>query len=236
MADEDLKQLVAQAVGPAPWFWQTFPSVRGASGKTYEWRYHGHEGELAYLITLHLPGETDQPRLALNTYCRPFLLGDNKLGVWCPEGRNVRFVAFDPDSLKSFEFVEIVGWFKNSGERIYSATAPLGEFEISISQTPGTHSIQVPEVFCTNDELLVPTTYKTLERTGPAFAIFVVYFQAGLVEVLPQDWTNPATHDVANNWIIRVTRDPRSHRIVGEMARVGSFELSDTGRDFHRWL
>jgi hypothetical protein len=231
-----LATLVSSAVGPAPWFWQTFPSVRGASGKTYEWRYGGDQCELAYLVTLHLPDEPSRPRLALNTYCRPFTLGDGLFGVWCPEGRNLRFVAFDPDSLKSFDFIEIVGWFKNSAERIYALTPPVNEFEVPLTTAPGTQPLEVPAEFRSLDELLVPTSYKAMANTDPAVAIFVLYLQAGLIEVLPQNWITTATHDIANNWITRATRDPQSHRIVGEMSKVGSFELQANGRDFQRWL
>lgn len=233
---DSLSTLVASTTGPAPWFWQTFPSIRGASGKTFEWRYGGDQGELAYLVTLHLAGEPSRPRLALNTYCRPFLLGEGKFGVWCPEGRNLRFVAFDPDSLKSFDFIEIVGWFKNSAERIFALSAPEAEFEVPLISAAGTHPLQVPEVFRTLDELFVPTSYKAMANTDPAFAIFVLYLQAGLIEVLPQNWITTATHDIANNWITRAARDPQSHHIVGEMSKVGAFELGPNGRNFLRWL
>ncbi len=38
------------------------------------------------------------------------------------------------------------------------------------------------------DELIVPTSYKAMSNDDPAFALFVFYPQAGLVEVLPQKW------------------------------------------------
>jgi hypothetical protein len=31
-------------------------------------------------------------------------------------------------------------------------------------------------------------------------------------------------------------RDPVTHRIVGEMTRVGMFELNEDGKEFGRWL
>jgi hypothetical protein len=43
-------------------------------------------------------------------------------------------------------------------------------------------------------------------------------------------------YDVANHWITRAARDPETHRIAGELLRVGVFELADNGRDFSRWL
>jgi hypothetical protein len=75
-----------------------------------------------------------------------------------------------------------------------------------------------------------------MANTDPAVAIFVLYLQAGLIEVLPQNWITTSTHDIANNWITRATRDPQSHHIVGEMSKVGAFELQANGRDFQKWL
>src|SRR5512140_1439996 len=170
-SDEQLTQLIQSATGPAPWYWDTFPRPTGASGKGFEWRYHGNEGDLAYLVTLHLPGEPILPRLALNTYCRPFRITGDSFGVWCPEGRNLRFVAFDPDSLKAFDFVEIAGWFKNSGERIYAATAPIAEFFVPISLTEGTHPFAFPEEFQSVQELLIATALPSTAADDPSLAI-----------------------------------------------------------------
>ena len=115
-----LQQIINKLTGPAPWYWKSFPEVKG-----FEWTYHGEEGALSFLITLNEPGRKNDPVLALNTYCTPFLLPDGKLGIWCPEGRGmIRVVAFEAEKLKSFAMEEIVGWFKNSGDRIYSTVAP----------------------------------------------------------------------------------------------------------------
>jgi len=42
--------------------------------------------------------------------------------------------------------------------------------------------------FLAVDEVLAPCNYKGLAANDPSFAIQVVYPQAGLVEVLPQNW------------------------------------------------
>src|SRR5512133_3412810 len=230
MADR-LATLVSSATGPAPWFWQTFPATRGASGKNYEWRYGGDQGELAYLVTLHLTDEPSRPRLALNTYCRPFPLADGLFGVWCPEGRNLRFTAFDPDSLKSFDFIEIVGWFKNSAERIFALTPPVAEFEVPTTLPAGTHPFEFPEQFRSVEELLVITSTPCTEPDRPSPAIFVLYPHAGLLEVLPQQWFTPMKFDIGYQWITRLARDPESHRIIGDGIRIGTFELTDDGKD-----
>lgn len=237
---EQLNKLVQSTTGPAPWFWETFPTVHGGGSRRYRWRFHGSEEGLNFLVTLHGEGEPDKPRLALNTYCRPFFIDSNKIGVWCPDGQiegpTLRFVCFEPDRMQAFPFEEIAGWFSTSSERMYATTPPAAEFVISAQLGSGMHTVSVPICFCAVDELLAPSTYKVIAKNDPAFAIFVIYPQAGLLEVLPQNWITAETHNLSNHWITRVARDPETHRIVGELSRAGAFELSENGRDFSRWL
>ena len=88
------QKLFSAAIGPAPWYWETFPKFRSRSGQEFIWTHHGTEGPLAHLVTLGLAQESEKIRLALNTYCRPFLVPPDLLGIWCPEGRNLRFACF----------------------------------------------------------------------------------------------------------------------------------------------
>jgi hypothetical protein len=229
------KKILFAAVGPAPWYWQTFPSFQSNSRQRFVWTHHGNEGPVAHLVTLGLE-QQDTVRLALNTYCRPFLLAPNFLGVWCPEGRNIRLVCFDPDQLKAFDVAEVAGWFKQSSERIYSSTAPIADFEIPLSLTAGTHKIETPSAFSTIDELIVPTSYKPMTQDDPAFALFVFSLQAGLVEVLPQKWFTAAQYQVGQQWITRAARDPESQRILGECFGVGTFLLEEDGCRLAEWI
>src|SRR5947209_11494994 len=138
------RELLSRTVGPAPWYWKTFPTITSVAGQRFVWTHHGDQGPLGYLVSLGLEQEPDKPRLALNTYCRPFLVPPSYLGVWCPEGRNLRLTCFDPDELKAFDLAEVAGWFKQSSDRIYAKTAPVADFEIPLSLGPGTHKIEVP--------------------------------------------------------------------------------------------
>lgn len=230
------KKILSGTVGPAPWYWQTFPIFQSHSRQRFVWTHHGTEGPIAHLVTLGLEQETGTVRLALNTYCRPFLVAPNSLGIWCPEGRNIRLVCFDPDQLKSFDVAEVAGWFKQSSERIYSATAPIVDFEIPLSLTSGTHKIETPSVFSAIDELIVPTSYKPMTPDDPAFALFVFYLQAGLVEVLPQKWFTAAQYQVGQQWITRAARDPESQRILGECFGAGTFLLEEDGCRLAEWI
>ncbi len=230
------KKILSNAIGPVPWYWETFPAFRALSGQRFVWTHHGSDVPVAHLVTLGLEQEPGKIRLALNTYCRPFLAPPNFLGIWCPEGRSLRFACFDPDQLKSFDVAEVAGWFKQSSERIYSATAPVAEFEVPLTLPQGTHKIDVPAELRAVDEIIVPTSYKAMSNDDPAFALFVVYMQAGLVEVLPQKWFTAAQYRVGQQWITRAARDPESHRIFGECFGVGTFLLEEDGCRLAEWI
>lgn len=231
-----LREMLASVTGPAPWYWKTFPPFLSSSGQRFLWRHHGDTGAIAHLVTLALEQDSDQARLALNTYCRPFFVPPHFLGMWCPEGRSIRVACFDPDQLKSFDLAEVAGWFKQSSDRIYAATAPIADFEISPSLAAGTHKLEVPAELRGVDELIIPTSYKAMSKDNPAFALFVVYLQAGLVEVLPQRWFTAAQYEVGKQWITRAGRDPESHRIFGECFGAGTFLLEQDGCRLADWI
>jgi hypothetical protein len=74
------------------------------------------------------------------------------------------------------------------------------------------HKIEVPPELQTVDELIIPTSYPAKSPDDPAFALYVVYPNAGLVEVLPQKWFTASQYQVGKQWIPRAARDPESHR------------------------
>ena len=231
-----LQEILAHTIGPTPWYWQTFPAITSVARQRFDWKHQGEQGPTGYVVTLGLEQEPEKPRLALNTYCRPFFVPPSYLGIWCPEGRAVRLACFDPDTLKAFEIAELAGWFKQSSDRIYAHTAPVAEFEVPLDLAPGTHKINVPPEFSGVEELIVPTSYKAMSTDNPAFALFVFYLHAGLVEVLPQKWFTAAQYRVGQQWITRAARDAESHRIVGECHGVGTFLLQEDGCRLERWL
>ena len=231
-----VRQQLERTIGPAPWYWKTFPAFLSPSGQQFVWTHHGDQGPVAYVVTLALRQEPDKVRLALNTYCRPFPVSPRLLGIWCPEGRNIRVACFELDQLKAFEVGEIAGWFKQSSDRIYSATPPVAEFELPLTLGAGMHKIDVPPELACVDELIIPTSYKAMSNDDPAFALFVCYLQAGLVEVLPQKWFTAAQYQVGKQWISRAARDLESHRIFGECFGVGTFLLEEDGCRLAEWL
>ena len=231
-----LKDILARTVGPAPWQWKTFPVIQSPEGGRLIWTHHGNDGALAYVVTLSFEDETDKPLLALNTYCRPFVVPSSSLGVWCPEGRHIRVVCFDPGLLKPFDLAEIAGWFKQSSDRIYAATAPIAEFETPLALSAGMHNIEVPHELRSMDELIVPTSYPAKSNDSPAFALYIFYLQAGLLEVLPQRWFTKCQYEIGKQWITKAVRDPESHRIFGECFGVGNFVPEEDGCRLERWI
>jgi hypothetical protein len=231
-----IRQELEHIVGPAPWYWKTFPPFKSAAAQKFAWTHHGDQGPVGYVVSLALEQEPDKLRLALNTYCRPFVASPRRLGVWCPEGRNIRVAGFDPDQLEAFDLAEIAGWFKQSSDRIYAKTAPVAEFEVPLGLGPGMHKIEVPAELATVDELIVPTSYKAMSNDDPAFALFVLYLQAGLVEVLPQKWFTASQYQVGKQWISRAGRDQESHRIFGECFGAGTFLLEEDGCRLAEWI
>lgn len=83
---------------------------------------------------------------------------------------------------------------------------------------------------------MVPTSYKSMSNDDPAFAIFVFYLQAGLVEVLPQRWFTAAQYRIGQQWITGAARDLESQRIVGECFGVGAFVLEEDGCRVAEWI
>lgn len=231
-----LREILAHTIGPTPWYWQTFPAITSSARQRFDWQHQGEDGPTGYIVTLSLEQEPEKPRLALNTYCRPFFVPPSYLGIWCPEGRSLRFACFDPDTLKAFDIAELAGWFKQSADRIYALTPPVADFEIPLDLAPGTHKIEVPPEFSMVEELIIPTSYKAMSTDDPAFALFVFYLHGGLVEVLPQKWFTSAQYRVGQQWITRAARDPESHRIVGECHGTGTFLLEEDGCRLARWI
>ena len=225
-----VREILSKTIGPVPWYWETFPAFRSQSGQRFVWTHHGDRRPGRASCHARTRAGTDKARLALNTYCRPFLVPPHFLGIWCPEGRNIRLACFDPDQLKAFDVAEVAGWFKPSSDRIYSATAPVADFEVPLTLARARTRLKCPPELAAVDELIVPTSYKAMSNDDPAFALFVFYLQAGLVEVLPQKWFTAAQYRVGQQWITRAARDPESHRIVGRVLRSGNISAGG------RWL
>ena len=242
------RHLIEKAVGPSPAYWQTFPGPTGADGRKYIWTHHGDAGPIAHLVTLN-PRESPQTTLlALNRLCRAFAIprsvGAGELaGIWCPEAAAargeqpyLRMMAFDPGSMTAFTLDNVAGWFTQSNDRVYAATSPLAEFEISSGLAPGRHALDVPQEFRTLQEVILIAPYSAVAGDGAVCAIMLLRPRDGSVEVLPQTWFKAPEFDTTLQWIARATRDPVSRRLIGDGVRIGRFELTQDGTRLERWL
>ena len=88
-----LRQQLQDLIGPAPWYWKTFPALRSDSGQRFVWTHGEEQGPLAYVVSLGLEQQPDKPRLALNTYCRPFLIPPARLGFGVRKGDTFAWCA-----------------------------------------------------------------------------------------------------------------------------------------------
>lgn len=238
------RQLIEKAVGPAPLYWQTFPELTGASGKKYIWKHHGDSGPLANMVALSPRQAPEHTLLALNRFCRAFAVPQERgelAGIWCPEpaaarGESpyLRVMCFDPDQLQRFTLEQVAGWFMQSNDRIYSATAPLAEFEISSALEAGKHPVEIPQAFAKLQELILVSPYPASH--GATTAVMIVRPQERSAEVLPQPWFQPEEKDRGFQWIGRVTRDPVTGRLIGDGVRVRCFELTEDGTQLARWI
>jgi len=124
-------------------------------------------------------------------------------------------------------------WFSEGGQ---GDPAKIAEFDVASGLAAGMHKIEVPSELQAVDELILPTSYPAKSPDDPAFALYVVYPNAGLVEVLPQKWFTASQYQVGKQWITRASRDPESHRIFGECFGIGTFLLEEDGCRLERWL
>lgn len=161
---------------------------------------------------------------------------ESRLGIWCPEPGYLRLLCFDPDQLAAFPLRDVAGWFKRSQDRIYSATAPLAEMEISSRLTAGKHAVEVLSEFRSIDELLLVGPYPATGKDDAACAILVLHPGAGEVTVLPQSWFTANRFNIGYQWITRVTRDPATGKIIGGGIRIRDFELTEDGMGLERWI
>jgi len=131
---------------------------------------------------------------------------------------------------------DVAVWFKRSQDRIYSATAPLAEMEISSRLTAGTHRIEIPPEFRDLEELLLVGPCPAASNDDAACAVLVLHPKAGEITVLPQTWYTANKCDIGYQWITRVTRDPQTGRIIGGGIRISNFELTEDGMGLERLI
>ena len=224
---------INSAVGPAPWYWETFPEVRGSQKSRYVWKHHGNRGKHAYLVSLTPPNDVESLKIVINTYTRVFWVPPAYLGVWFVEKSDVRILCFDPDKMPSFAIEDLPQGFRKSKEAIYTLAVPVASLTIPRSLKEGRHELRFPGELDGVEELFLVVSYGGEQA---AYAIFELHPATGEVIVMPQKWFTSKSFDLGYEWITRVARDPETGILYGDGIRIGIFELSPDGCQITRWV
>lgn len=230
-------QTLAKAVGPAAWSWKSYPAFHSNAGQEFVW----HKSLDTPLVTLRPDEQPESRVVALDDYARPFYIPGGYLGIWTPAAKGdaskdkAMIYAFDPDMLTPIDAESLPAQepFERFGLRVNGS--PLARIAIAGSLEAGSHRIATGTVLDAIDSLLVVVGYR--RPSSPAsVAIYDYQFSRGKVIVYPQDWFTAKNFDLRCQWITSVTRHPRSQRFIGHGIRLGTFELTEDGRNLSRWL
>lgn len=228
-----VQELINKTLGPAPWYWQTFPAILGNLKNKYVWSYHRDKGKHSYLVSLSKLGDSQNIKIVLNSYTRPFLIHPHSLGLWFIQNKQIHLLCFDPEKMPSFNLEGLPPDFKSSQASHYTLANPVAEVAIPSTLNAGLHTTLFPEEFSSLQELLIVAPY-----TGgkAAYAIFDLNPSLGEVRVMPQEWFTAAKFDPGYQWITRVVRNPETGKLYGDGIRIGIFELSEDGCHLAKWI
>jgi hypothetical protein len=152
--DEDVRRVIAAAVGPAPWYWTTFPTYR-LGDRRFVWRVE--QDDRAPRPRLIEEGTTE-PLLVVDIYTRAVVANPGCLAIWYPRGAagSIEVAAWRLSSLSPPPGVRFEGPPTGQTDRVpYRAASPPDE-RVSIPDRlpPGANQgptatllDEVPELF-----------------------------------------------------------------------------------------
>ena len=236
-SDDKVLSLLSNVVGPAPWYFKSFPKVETAS-RRYEWRRNEGQRTREFSVCLHPEGEDGCISLAIAMYTRVFAISPNLLGIWFEESRRIRIFVIDPDSLIDFSISEpLPASIQDYGG--FHAGPVLADYWTSTDLEAGEHRIELPSAFLGMQNLLLLGEYARI-REAACSAIFEI--RPGSAPgsrrlcVYPQKWFNLDDYDLSYQWITRTTREPVDGRLVGDGIRIPPFILTEDGCRVDRWI
>lgn len=235
MVHNEFERVLESVVGPAPWYWKTFP-VLETGGKTFLWNFLGQKGPLADLVTLH-EKEKQEPLLILNTYVRPFHANGGFLGLWYPvhDQKELHITFLDLAHLRPIDrFEETAMNFRNSRTLLLYSSPVAEKIKIPEGLPAGDHKISSSKCASELPELLMLVSNSTDSRQSdsvPAMSIYSWQPATGDLKVLPQKWFTGRTMDLGYQWITRVARNPADSRLIGDGIRIPPFALNNDGTD-----
>src|SRR5882724_4875999 len=144
---------VERAIGPAPWYWHTFPNIPRATDGAFEWRHSGTTDADTFLVTLVEAANPDVVRMALGMYSRAFLVPSSRLGLWFEKNSSIQVFCFDPEALNPFSTSAIPDDFKRDRSHFFCLGPPLAKMTIPCGLAEGVHEFRFPPEFVRVDEL-----------------------------------------------------------------------------------
>jgi hypothetical protein len=216
-------------VGPAPWYWKTFPGL----GTRYEWRFVsrgrvGYPNGDAVLFELGATGQHDEAPsvLIVRRYGRVLRANDGHILLWGPRERKGDLLI-ETHSLATLTTTEDVAPVDNDvlwtvrSEPVERLSIPQG---LPAGRAPGRYAAPAAS---TMSEILLLANGPSPQRA--ATSIYAWNPGDGTVDVMPQTWFRDETNDLGYEWITRVVRDPSTGHIFGDGIRIAPFELDADG-------
>jgi hypothetical protein len=230
VSDRRSTRLKDSSVGPAPWYWQTFPSF----GARFEWHFVPKAGLEYPNGDAGLFGDTDGetgpelPVLAVRTYGRALRANEGHILLWGPRQRENDLLI---ETFALGELQQSVVTEPDEGRLWITTAKPTDHLTIPAELPAGRASGRfIAKAASTLGEVLLLADGPS--RSHAASSIYAWTPATGTVDVMPQTWFNEGTADLGYEWITRVRRDPRTRHILGDGMRIPPFELDERGR----WL
>ncbi len=236
ISDGEIRELLKTAIGPAPWYWNTFPEITTKAGIKYKWNYDEKKAE--WIPYLEKVGENDCLLMGVDTYLRAFSLPTGYLGIWYPrsvpkpyEFLGVEFEFFDLEKLEKFTLIDIPKDFKKLKNPYFCKGNSLTKFFIPKNLKPGENNFKFPEVMKAMDEFVMVCGYP-YEKA--AYSILQLLPKNNKVVLYPQYWFNEDECDLGYQWITRIIKHPKNGQFYGDGIRISAFELKKDGVSYSR--
>lgn len=229
---------LSRVVGPAPWYWTTFPAVT-SKGRELVWRRNEKANGRKHSVVLHEAGKPETVLLAVDMYSRVFSLPPNMLGIWFEEGQRIRAFAVNPDSLVDFQLSEPLPPSVSDHGGFTCSGGPLVGITVTMNQGAGEYWIELPMEFAgLTHQMMVGSYERIREASGTAIYEIQKGPAAGScrLKVLPLKWFTGDTFDLGYQWITRTARDAKTGKIIGDGIRVTPFILKEDDSTFDRWI
>jgi len=231
-----------EAIGPAPWFIDTWPEITGSNGVVYSWKCstRREDGILTFLLPKK---ENSDPVLAANGWTVAFKVQPNGIGLWYLLKRNLKFKIFLPETLPHLDMNALAKLPVTSGppecdNYTYSSGSPVATFEIPKSLPEGDTEFEFPTELQNLDSLLLIANYKdpVNGQDGATYAVYELFPKQDRVKVNPLHWFTLDRFDDGYQWPTKIARDPETGHLIGTGFRIGIFELGDDDSSLNQWL